>query len=65
MNPASDDQTVKVWDLESGEVIASFNGDGALFCCAVAPGGTTIVAGGVSGHVHILRLEEANDTSVF
>jgi WD40 repeat protein len=54
---ASFDNTLKVWDLESGTEIASFSGDGALYCCAVAPDGVTIVAGEASGRVHFLRLE--------
>jgi WD40 repeat protein len=55
---ASSDNTLKLWDLESGTEIASFNGDGTLHCCAVAPDGVTIVAGEASGRVHFLRLEQ-------
>jgi len=61
---ASDDQTLKVWDLESGAVIATFSGDGPLDACATAPDGgcsedtLTIVTGGASGRVHFLRLED-------
>ena len=43
--------------IESGEAIATFIGDGALFCCTVAPNGATIVAGEASGRLHFLRLE--------
>ena len=57
MVSASDDNTLKVWDLESGTEIASFIGEGALRCCAVAPDGVTIVTGEVSGRLHFLRLE--------
>ena len=56
---ASSDKTLKVWDLESGKVIATFSGEGSLDACAVAPDGMTIVAAGASGRVHILRLEGA------
>ena len=52
----SDDNTVKVWNLETGEVIDSFTGDGSINCCAVAPDGVTIVAGDALGRVHFLRL---------
>jgi WD40 repeat protein len=52
----SDDNTVKVWNLETGEVIASFTGDGSINCCAVAPDGVTIVAGDALGRVPFLRL---------
>ena len=42
---------------ESGEAIASFIGDGALFCCTVASDGVAIVAGDESGRVYFLWLE--------
>ena len=54
---ASIDNTLKVWDLETGEVIASFTGEYPLSCCAVAPDGVTIVADGQSGQLQFLRLE--------
>ena len=54
---ASEDNTLKVWELESGKEIASFTGESTLKCCAVAPDGVTIVAGEASGRVHFLRLE--------
>ena len=46
---------------ESGEASASFIGDGALFCCAVASDGITIVAGEASGRLHFLRLENREE----
>ncbi|MEA5498900.1 WD40 repeat domain-containing protein [Limnoraphis robusta] len=54
---ASDDNTLKVWNLQTGEEIVSFTGESDLFCCTVAPDGRTIVAGELSGRLHILRLE--------
>ncbi len=54
---ASDDTTLKVWDIESGRIIAGFCGDGALNSCATTPDGKTIVAGEASGSVHFMRLE--------
>jgi WD40 repeat protein len=57
---ASADHTLKVWDLgESGKLVATFSGDGEINACAVASDGYTIVAGGTSGRVHFLCLEEA------
>jgi len=53
----SDDNTLKVWDLLSREVIASFRGDSALKAGAIAPDGVTIVVAEASGQVHFLRLE--------
>ncbi|MBW4498460.1 MAG: hypothetical protein KME57_02430 [Scytonema hyalinum WJT4-NPBG1] len=51
------DNTLKLWSLETGEIIATFTGESSLRCCAVAPDGVTIVAGEESGRVHFLRLE--------
>ncbi|MEP6524102.1 hypothetical protein NDA07_20355 [Microcoleus vaginatus DQ-U2] len=53
----SDDKTIKVWDLTTGNVIASFTGESSIACCAIAPDGVTIVAGDESGRVYFLRLE--------
>ncbi len=54
---ASHDQTLKVWDLESGMLLTSFAAEGPVNCCAVAPCGTSVVAGDDAGQIHILRLE--------
>jgi WD40 repeat protein len=54
---ASYDKTLRVWELESGQLLASFYAGEPLNACAVAPDGVTIVAGGVSGRLHFLRLE--------
>jgi len=54
---ASEDRILAVWDLKSGEVITTFNGESALMCCAVTPDGVTILAGEASGRLHFLRLE--------
>jgi hypothetical protein len=57
--PASYNNTLKIWDLNSGEEMAIFTGDGWLYCCAVSPDGVTVVAGDALGRVHFLRLEGA------
>jgi WD40 repeat protein len=54
---ASEDHTLKVWDLEAGVSLTTFSGDSSLNTCAVAPDGRTVVAGDAGGRVHILRLE--------
>ena len=51
------DNTIKVWDLSSGNIIASFTGESSIASCAIAPDGVTIVAGDASGRVYFLRLE--------
>ncbi|MEG3972674.1 WD40 repeat domain-containing protein [Microcoleus sp. T2B6] len=53
----SSDNTLKVWDLNTGNVIASFTGESPIACCAIAPDGVTIVAGARSGRVYFLRLQ--------
>ena len=53
---ASDDKTLKVWDLAKGEVLVSFAGDEMMNACAVSPDGWTIIAGDESGRMHFLRL---------
>ncbi|MEG4854677.1 WD40 repeat domain-containing protein [Microcoleus sp. B5-D4] len=49
--------TLKVWDLTTGNIIASFMSDNPIASCAIAPDGVTIVAGDESGRVYFLRLE--------
>jgi WD40 repeat protein len=56
---ASLDTTLKVWDLATGTVVATFFADGDTGACAVAPDGVTICAGDAFGRVHFLRLENA------
>src|SRR5262249_28638936 len=53
------DATVRVWDAETGSAVATFSAENMLVSCAAAPDGLTLVAGEVSGSVHILRLEGA------
>ena len=52
------DHTLKAWDVEAGEVLATFTCDGAVRCCSMADDRKLIVAGDTGGRVHLLRLEE-------
>ena len=52
---ASDDRTLRVWDLSSGTCLAVVALDGALWSVAIAPDGETIVAGDMGGNVYCLR----------
>jgi WD40 repeat protein len=47
------DQTLRLWDLENGNEIATFTGEGKMHCCASAPDGWTIVADDALGRVHL------------
>ena len=53
----SSDQTVRVWDLDSGRTISVFHGDEVFVMVGVAADGRTIIAGDTAGQVHFLRLE--------
>ncbi|HAC63994.1 MAG TPA: hypothetical protein DCF68_10760 [Cyanothece sp. UBA12306] len=52
----SRDKTVKIWDLVTGNCIATFTAEASITCVAVAPDGVSIVAGDSSGKVHFLQL---------
>jgi WD40 repeat protein len=55
---AAQDGTVRVWDIERGATVAGFGTDDQLVAVATDPTtGTAIVAGGVHGALHFLRLE--------
>ncbi|MEQ9553439.1 MAG: hypothetical protein RIM23_27935 [Coleofasciculus sp. G3-WIS-01] len=52
--------TIKIFNLETKNLITSFTGDTWLNCYAIAPDGITIVAGEASGRLHFLRLENSS-----
>jgi WD40 repeat protein len=54
----SRDKTLKVWDLETGAVLAEFTADGQNCACAISADGKTIVAGDWLGRVHFLSYLE-------
>lgn len=60
---ASDDRTLRLWDLESGKEIAAFTGESDMGCCAIASDGRTIIVGESLGRVHFVRLTEAAETN--
>jgi len=53
---ASGDHTLKVWDLETGEALATFTCDGPVLCCA-CDDDKRIICGDAGGRVHFLSLE--------
>ena len=53
---ASDDKTLKMWDLETGLVLAAFTCDAAVRCVSI--GMRMIAAGDDLGRVHFLSLHE-------
>ena len=54
--------TIRLWDLHSRKLVASFLGDNSILCCAVSHDGETIVAGDTMGHLHFLRVEGVRET---
>lgn len=52
----SNDNTLKLWDLESGESTTVFSADAPVGCCAFSHDLDLIVAGDTLGRLHILRL---------
>jgi len=48
---------LKIWDMESWKVKASFNGDSDFLSCAIVADGVKCIAGDANGQVHIFRLE--------
>ncbi|MET0112282.1 hypothetical protein [Limnospira fusiformis] len=58
---ASSDRTLKLWDLATGGVLATFTGEAPMISCAVADDGVTVVAGDWLGGVNFLRLEGLRD----
>ncbi len=57
---ASDDNSLRVWSLETGACVAAFTADSPLYCCAVGPESHIILAGegARSGKVQFLTLVE-------
>ena len=52
----ADDGTLKVWDLENGACLAEFRGEQAIWACAIAHDGKTIVASESSGKMFFLEI---------
>jgi WD40 repeat protein len=54
----ANDGMIKLWDLNRHELIAGFRGESEINRCAISSDGRTVMAGGKSGRVHLLRLVE-------
>jgi WD40 repeat protein len=51
---ASHDKTVRLWDMENDQEIATFTGEAPMQTCAVSSDGQTIVVIETSGQAHFL-----------
>ncbi|HEY1282517.1 MAG TPA: hypothetical protein VGF22_22745, partial [Acidimicrobiales bacterium] len=58
---ASDDLRVKVWDLDTGELVATFTADVEVVSTAIDATGRGIVVGDRLGQLHRLRLVLPDD----
>jgi WD40 repeat protein len=52
----SDDRTLRVWDLETGEMLAVTTLEAPVTAVAGGPSGRVVVAGDESGRVHFFDL---------
>ena len=51
---ASEDKTLRVWNLKAGHAAATLEIHASVRCCAVTSDGKTILAGDATGVVHVL-----------
>jgi len=56
----SDDHTLKVWELQTGRELATVALENAPQSVAVAPDGTTVLAGDEAGNLYCLRYVDPN-----
>ena len=54
----SSDNTLKLWDVTTGDCLATFCGDHPFYSCALADDGVTIAAGDAAGTVHFFSVVE-------
>ena len=50
------DHTLRLWDLDSGAMIAVYSTDAPVSCLALTPDGRSAVAGDAAGNVHLLDI---------
>jgi WD40 repeat protein len=53
---ASRDQTLRLWDAQTGEISAAYPCLGRLFCCAFSLTGKMIASGDSGGNLYLLEL---------
>jgi WD40 repeat protein len=50
----AEDRSLKVWHMDTWQVVSSFASGNVLWCCAIAPDGSKIVAGEATGRIYWL-----------
>ena len=53
----SDDRTVRVWGLATGQALATFHAENAVTSCAMNEDGQSLWQADTGGRVHFLKLE--------
>lgn len=53
----ADDQTLKLWRVETGQELASWMADAPLTCCDMNHDGKRIICGDSLGNLHFLHIE--------
>jgi WD40 repeat protein len=54
---ASEDSTIRLWDLSKPKELAVFTAEGKMRACGLTPDGRTLIAGGDAGRLYFLRRE--------
>jgi WD40 repeat protein len=57
---ASGDNTLRVWNVASGQCEAVFTADAWILCCAPTPDGKIVLAGDMAGNLHFLEFCHPN-----
>ncbi|WP_133512265.1 WD40 repeat domain-containing protein [Candidatus Thiosymbion oneisti] len=61
----SDDSTMKLWDLSSGQKIRTFSGPSGVFAIALAPDGRRALSGGVDNTLRLWDLISGKEIRTF
>jgi|GEM_PF-5776149 len=54
---ASNDNTIEIWELENGEMIATFSADAEILSFSISPRRPILAASDRLGMIHFLELE--------
>ena len=57
----SSDHTLKLWDVASARILASFTADASFSALAIEDDGKRVVAGDTLGRVHLLEVTLRTD----
>jgi WD40 repeat protein len=53
---ASDDHTLRLWEVANGHEVTRWTIDAALLCCSISPDGVTVIAGDSVRGFHFLTM---------